>query len=283
MTKLIGLNNLGNTCYLNSGLQLLLQNSDLCNFIITNKKNNIILNELSNFINAFQNEENNSLSPNYIKRIIEEKNNIFKGFNQNDAGEFIICLLDLINDELIKDNLNLNNIFGIESNIKIKCKLKTCLNISQHFENNNYLLLNLKPNFKTLTDCYREYKLRVKLMDDNIYFCDKCKDNRIASKRLETSQWSKHLIIILKRFEQNGDRYNKNNNEIDIPINWRHNYQLQGFIFHSGSINSGHYIYIGKHQNNWYMFNDNFVSQIDISQLNNYKNYAYILYYKMNI
>jgi ubiquitin C-terminal hydrolase len=269
-----GFNNIGNTCYLNSGLQMLIQNIDLCNSIYQNKNNSNILGQIALFINEYYNSNQNAITPNYIKQLIDNRNNIFQGTTQNDAGEFLIYLLEIINDELKY------NIFEIETNITIKCKLLACLNKSSHIEKNTFLILDINDNTNTLNDCYRIYKERVKLDNDTLYYCTPCNAKRIASKRLEIIKWPNHLIIWLKRFQICGSRYNKNCKEIDIPHEWRHNYILSGIIYHSGNLFGGHYVYIGKNNNKWYLYNDNHVSEINENQLNQFKNNAYILYYK---
>jgi ubiquitin C-terminal hydrolase len=274
-----GFANIGNTCYLNSGLQLIINNIDLCNLIIKNYNENKseLINELYHFIiNYYNNDNNNILTPNNIKKIIEKKNNIFIGFSQQDSSEFILSLLDMINDEI-----KLNEIYEITTNIKIKCKLRSCLNISEHNENNNCLLLDIKTDCKDLNDCYLNYKTREKLEDENMYLCEKCNDKRIASKRLEIVKWPKHLIIILKRFEQTSkQRFIKNNQEISIPLEWKNNYKLKGIVYHSGSLHGGHYVYIGKINNKWILFNDSQTKEISENELLNYKNNGYIYYFE---
>lgn len=274
-----GLINCGNTCYLNAGLQMFIQNNDFINLILKNDANNSILEILSKFLNEYISSKKKSICPITVKELVEQKNSIFVGNQQNDAGEFIIFFLDIINDELKKKNID-NELFEIHTKIKIKCKLKKCLNISTQIEKINFLLLDINDNFTTLDDCYIDYNKRIKFENDELYFCDKCNAKRIASKRIEIIHFPKHLIIYLKRFIYDGTRCFKNNKSIDIPLCWK-NYNLQGIIFHSGSLYSGHYIYIGKNNNKWYMFNDNDVSEIDISRLNDYKNFGYILYYSL--
>ena len=280
-TNYKGFYNLGNTCYLNSGLQLIINNKELCNSIIslpeTNYKKNIsnFLIQFSQFIKDYYNNNTNIiLNPDFIKQIVANNNNEFSDFKQSDSFEFIIYLLDFI-----FDNFKIKKLYQSTTNIKIKCKLLSCLNISKHNEYNNYLILDVLNDYKNLDDCYRNYKQKEKLMEDNLYYCDKCKDKRIASKRTEIIHWPNHLIIVLKRFSSNG-KLQKNNNQIIIPLNWRHNYKLKGIISHSGSLFSGHYIYIGNHNNKWIMFNDDHTVELSENNLNNYKNNGYIYYYE---
>jgi len=265
-----GLNNIGNTCYLNAGLQLIIHNKDLCNMIVTNTNNK----DLSTFIKDYHSNNTNSLSPINIKKLIETKNNIFKGFNQQDSSEFIIYFLDLINEEL-NNNIDYEHVIKVS----IKCKLKSCLNISSHNEKNNIMFLDIKNEYTELNDCYRDYKARIKLENDNLYYCEKCKENRIASKRTEIIYWPKHLIIVLKRFNQTGTKVLKNNNEINVPLIWR-NYKLKGIVFHSGSLFGGHYVYIGNYNNQWLLFDDNHISQPNNQSFEKFKNYGYIYYFE---
>jgi len=266
-----GLNNIGNTCYLNSGLQMILHNDELCNLIVKNKLLNSNFEILANFIIEYNNN-NNTISPQNIKQLIENKNNMFRGNRQHDSSEFLIFFLELITDD-IKTEL-----YEISTQISIKCKLRKCLNVSSHIEKSNILFLNINENFICLNDCYEEYISRYKFEnDDDLYWCEKCRDKRIAVKKTNIINWPKHLIIVLKRFTQNN---RKITNSINVPEYWINGYTLKGIIFHSGNPFGGHYIYIGKYNNNWYMFDDNFVNLINLQNLENFKNYGYIYYYE---
>ena len=66
-----GFHNIGNTCYLNSGLQMLIQNKDLCNLIIQNSDNSEILSNISNFINEYYDTNNNQYQ--FLKQITNIK------------------------------------------------------------------------------------------------------------------------------------------------------------------------------------------------------------------
>jgi hypothetical protein len=279
-----GFHNIGNTCYLNSGLQMLIQNKNLCHLIIKYSDQSTILKTIGDFINDYHNGYNNVLIPQDIKRIVEQRQEMFIGFRQHDSAEFVVFLLDIIDEEIKKIDsklLGVDLIFGLESNVRIKCKLKVCLNISNHIEKNNYLLLDINNNTKTLDDCYRLSKSSEILEDSNMYYCENCKAKTIASKRTKIVKWPDNLIIWLKRFKQSGMRLDKIDNQIEVPLMWRHNMKLQGFVIHSGGLHGGHYIYVGLVNDKWYLFNDSSVSEIqNEAQLNNYLSTAYLIYYK---
>jgi len=274
-----GFLNLGNTCYLNSGLQLLMNIPEFCQLILNNKNISNEMSLLAEFIILYHSDNNGSLKPKFIKKIISKTNNIFSGFSQEDSQEFLIYFLDFI-DNQIKNNL-LNDLLAMKINKIIKCKALSCLNQSITKENRLFLMLDIKDNFKELNDSYRNYKIREKLENDNRYFCEKCDKKRIASKRIEVSKWPKNLIIVLKRFQQDGYNFSKNETFLDIPNNWRHNYKLKGGVLHSGRLGGGHYVYFGNYNNKWYLFDDSHISKIKLNQLNDYKKRAYLLHYRM--
>lgn len=281
-----GLKNVGNTCYLNSGLQMLIQNRDLYDLIKKYSTKSQILNKICDFMDKYYDETTNSLIPIDIKKIVESRQRIFMGNNQHDSTEFIIYLLDIIDEEIKKidkDSKGIEPLFNIKMNVRIKCKLRDCLQIYNRKEYNNFLLLDIETTSKSLEDVYRDYKSGVKLDLDNKYFCEKCNDKRIASKRNTIDEWPKHLYIWLKRFKQDGKKITKNNQDLEIPIEWRHNYKLNGAVIHSGGLNGGHYIYVGFNGGKWYLFNDSAVSEIkNETELKSLISKAYWLYYKLN-
>ena len=75
----------------------------------------------------------------------------------------------------------------------------------------------------------------------------------------------------------------KDNSKMYFPLNWRHNYKLQGGIIHMGGLNGGHYIYFGfnKKISKWFIANDSnisFINNIDIF-MEQTGSHAYILNY----
>lgn len=286
-----GFANIGNTCYLNAGLQMLIQNNDLCDLILnfSNKSNTLKI--IANFIQDYYSSDNNVMIPKDIKTLVEKNQEIFIGYKQHDSTEFIICLLNIIDEEILNINKSVNlidnseygisSIFGIEFNLKIKCKYVDCLKIYDKKEINNFLFIELNSDIKCLDDGYRKLKMSEKLNNDNKYFCIKCNQKQIASKSYQIIKWPKYLFIMFKRFGKNGSNLSKNSQELDIPLKWRHDMELQSAVIHSGSIDGGHYYYIGKVNNKWYMFNDSSVSEIaNYNEVKRNLSHAYYLCYK---
>ena len=104
--------------------------------------------------------------------------------------------VSLANQGFSSFRTELNNIFGIETNTRTKCKIKSCLNISNRKEINNFLLLDVMNNSTSLNDMYRDYKSCEKLEGDEKYYCDMCKEKRVASKRYSVEKWSPSISWI---------------------------------------------------------------------------------------
>ena len=256
---------------------MLIQNKALCDLILKNSNGSDILQKISNFIKEYyDNTTNNIINPIEIKKIIESKQEIFQGFQQQDSTEFILYLINIIDEELH----GIKTLFGIELNVRVKCKLKNCLKIYNHKEESNILLLDIQSDTNTLDDAYRNFKSSEKLDNDNKYFCENCNTKIVASKRTEITLWPNYLFIWLKRYSQNGKYITKNSQDIKIPLKWRHDLELQGGVIHYGNLNGGHYVYIGKYNNKWYIFNDSSVNEIGINELEIQISKAYWLWYK---
>ena len=109
--------------------------------------------------------------------------------------------------------------------------------------------------------------------------CTKCNKHRISSKKLENNKWATNIILHLKRFQFTKNGPIKYNDNIDIPINWRHGYRLKSFVIHRGGFGGGHYISVVRKEDEWYLCNDSSVTKISENDVNKILKQAYILYY----
>ncbi|XP_078372001.1 ubiquitin carboxyl-terminal hydrolase 19-like isoform X3 [Oculina patagonica] len=109
---LTGLDNLGNTCYLNSIIQCLANTRQLRDFFLGDEYKDDINTEnplgtggklAVSFVNLMRNlwsGKDRSLSPYKLKGIVGEKVCQFKGYMQQDAQEFMAFLLDGLHEDL---------------------------------------------------------------------------------------------------------------------------------------------------------------------------------------
>ena len=111
---LVGLNNLGNTCYMNTGLQCLSNCELLTKYFLedyykefVNKENPIgsqgeIVEKYSQLIHHLWYGNNDCVSPIQFKVAFGKNYNAFADFRQQDSQEFISYLLDALHEDLNK-------------------------------------------------------------------------------------------------------------------------------------------------------------------------------------
>jgi ubiquitin C-terminal hydrolase len=105
--KLVGLENLGNTCFMNTSLQCILHSDKFITRFLQYFENNKPLRSIpicSAFLNLIENynrkNDKSSISPNELKSEIGRKHRCYSGYSQQDSQEFIRKLLDEISKEL---------------------------------------------------------------------------------------------------------------------------------------------------------------------------------------
>ena len=117
---LIGLNNIGATCYMNATLQCLSNSKKLTEYFLEQFKkdtNKIMTNEYYEVLKNLWNVESKekAYSPNSFKEVLSKENPLFAGVAANDSKDLINFLLERFHQELNVVS-NLNNIL-INTNI----------------------------------------------------------------------------------------------------------------------------------------------------------------------
>ena len=132
-------------------------------------------------------------------------------------------------------------------------------------------------------------------LNDNGWYCNKCKEHTQAIKKLNIYRAPNYLIIHFKRFRIRngikGQQFGRKNevfisypiNNLDLsdyvigPNKNKAIYNLYGVVEHFGGLSQGHYIAKCKNFGKWYQFNDSDVDEINDNIVS--KN-AYLLFYK---
>ena len=150
--------------------------------------------------------------------------------------------------------------------------------------------LEIPTDANTIYDCLDNYTAKTILDEDNMWKCDKCKEDVRPHKRTLFFKTSEILIILLKRYSSNLRKINK---FIKYPMDLhlkdynknygttRSNvYSLSGFCIHDGLLGGGHYYAVSKNylENKWYVYDDTSVSQIKTEKVLKY--IPYLFFYK---
>ncbi|XP_053380391.1 ubiquitin carboxyl-terminal hydrolase 20-like [Mercenaria mercenaria] len=145
----------------------------------------------------------------------------------------------------------------------------------------------------TLQDCLAAFFSADELKGDNMYSCEKCKKLRNGLKYSKVLQLPEILCIHLKRFRH--EFYSsKISTYVSFPLTnldmkpYLHKdhssnvtaYDLVAVICHHGTAGGGHYTAYCQNvfTEQWYEFDDQYVTEVDVSQVINCE--AYVLFYR---
>jgi len=293
-----GLDNLGNTCFFNSTLQLLYQCTVLNKLILTNNFDGKLINIYLKFLKSYINSSK-SFSPseivNYVSSNLGRLN-----YRQEDAEQYLNFIFDglitEIREQIKKKSLEnaiisnksirlcdlVTNLFTIKIRKTIICPDCEYKSISDDNVNILYLSVDEKNQNQELDQLISNYLFEI-LDENNKWKCERCNKNVKAIIQRKIIKLPKYIVIMIKR-------YTKNNVKINVPVDMYQQFEfenkqchLRGIIYHSGSTGGGHYVYYGnKHNvldNKWFHYSDSSVNNITEKEINDVRKYGYIYLY----
>jgi len=255
--KIAGLRNLGNTCFMNAVLQSLSNIQQFSRAILEIKMNGKVDNEYllveeirKTFISLCEGSKS-SVSPDSLFHVIWKCVPRFRGYQQQDAHEFLRYVLDVLHTELIQINGCANNsLFNSKFNYNSKENSivtaifggilqneMICLNCKQDFKKNDpFLDLSLdipverkhksarlndncnENNKYDLFDCLASFIQLEELADSELYYCPNCKEKQKSTKKFWIRRLPNVLCLHLKRFRWNSHFRTKVDSVVEFPL-----------------------------------------------------------------
>lgn len=286
-------NNIGNSCYLNSVLQLLLNQLPFLYYFAnlkTDSKTSKLVLLIQHLVKLQISNETKVINPFIFKRELAKScDYLFNNFHQQDAHEAVVTILDIIHETTKDDELfhkaskkyskqmesesikqsfkawkETAKKFGYSfitdyftGQIKAITICDHCNHRTTRYENFNNLTLQIPQNNVSVVDCIKNYIQVEKLPD---YKCDHCNKRDTTRKRTTLWKFPTVLIICFKRFD--GQKRLNFEIEMEEKIGFQfnnnyYNYNLTVAIDHIGHrANSGHYTALLKRNGNWYIADD---------------------------
>ena len=254
--KLFSFFNLGNTCYLNSVVQCII--NDPC------FQKGHIHTLLKDLVPDFTNDGEHLHKKYNLLELTNHFSAKFRRFQQHDAHEFLLEFLD---------TFSINNFTG---SIKTCLKCTRCNNFSTKCE--DFTTIDLCISQDNLVDNFMDYLKRENIHE---YSCSTCRENTLATRKVYLEKLNKNLIIVLKKYnnEKRSMKYPLENVKIrETSTDLVLNYSLYAVIYHFGNQDIGHYNCNVKINDKWYFMDDETIILNDCIQNDNQN--AYILFYK---
>jgi len=146
----VGIYNLGNTCYMNSTLQILKNIYPLTKYIIleNNIKNGKIINEYRNILYNLISKKNESINISEFLNELGKYDEYFLGHQQKDCIKTITSILSILNNDLKRKEINNN--YKIINNLD-KIELKFSESYNKILKRKNSIIFDIFYGFLKMT------------------------------------------------------------------------------------------------------------------------------------
>lgn len=292
-----GLQNTGNSCYLNAALQCLTHTPPLANYMLSREHSQSCSHQGGCPICAMEAHVTQSFR--HSGKVMQPSKKLTGAFHkhkQEDAHEFLMFTLNAMHESCLRGSKHseapsenstpIHAIFGGSWRSQIKCL--HCQDTSDSF--NPFLDISLDIHAaQSVKQALEDLVQAEELCGENAYHCDHCQGKTTALKTLTVQTAPKVLLLVLNRFSDfTGDKVDRKVSypeSLDLrPYMTQPNrglsvYVLCAVLVHAGlTCYSGHYFcYVRAGNGKWYKMDDSKVARCDVTSV--LSEPAYVLFY----